>query len=69
MSNSSILDRDMAENGANEHNISDVIGHARLDSSRIYTMLFGTAVARQFYRFRGNTEVMPQAVLALPAAA
>jgi len=64
-----MLGRDMAENGANEHNISDVLGHSRLDSSRIYTMLFGTAVARQFYRFRGNTEVMPQAIPALLAAA
>jgi len=55
-----MLGRDMAENGANEHNISDVLGHARLDSSRIYTMLYGTAVARQFYKFRGNAELVSQ---------
>ncbi len=60
-----MLGRDMAENGANEHNISNVLGHSRLDSSRIYTMLFGTAVARQFYRFRGNTELSKQPILAL----
>jgi site-specific recombinase XerD len=53
-----MLGRDMAENGANEHNISDVLGHSRLDSSRIYTMLFGTAVAKQFYRFRGTDEII-----------
>jgi len=53
-----MLGRDMAENGANDHNISDVLGHSRLDSSRIYTMLFGTAVAKQFHKFRGNNEVI-----------
>lgn len=53
-----MLGRDMAENGANEHNISDVLGHSRLDSSRIYTMLFGTAVAKQFHKFRGTTELV-----------
>ena len=53
-----VLGRDMVENRANEHNISDVLGHPRLDSSKIYTMLFSTAVAQQFYRFRGNGEVV-----------
>lgn len=58
-----MLGRDMAENGANEHNISDVLGHSRLDSSRIYTMLFGTAVAKQFNKFRGSSELVPALAL------
>jgi site-specific recombinase XerD len=49
-----MLGRDMAKNNASDHVISDVLGHSRLDSSRIYTMLFGTDVAKQFNRFRGE---------------
>jgi len=48
-----LLGRDMAEADASEHVISDVLGHSRLDSSRIYTRLYGKAVGRQFNRFRG----------------
>lgn len=49
-----LLGRDMAEQDASDHIISDVLGHSRLDSSRTYTRLFGKAVGRQFYRFRGS---------------
>jgi site-specific recombinase XerD len=51
-----MMGRDMAENDASEHVISDVLGHSRLDSSRIYTHLYGKAVGQQFWRFRGIKE-------------
>lgn len=50
-----MLGIDMAQQDASEHIISEVLGHSRLDSSRMYTKLHGRAIGRQFWRFRGNT--------------
>lgn len=50
-----MLGRDMAKGRASDHVISDVLGHARLDSSRVYTRLFGEEIGEQFARFRGQS--------------
>jgi site-specific recombinase XerD len=48
------LGRKLAERGADNSNISQILGHKSLDSSRIYTQLFNPQLKRLYHKILGK---------------